>query len=81
MKAWRSKLADAEQKYIRSGEANTARRMAELRDAATEDMRIMAQNGGFLDDWQKLMICQRQDLQHKNRLKQRLVETLQLISW
>ncbi|MGT5185360.1 DNA transfer protein [Escherichia coli] len=53
MKAWRSKLADAEQKYIRSGEANTARRMAELRDAATEDMRIMAQNGGFLDDWQK----------------------------
>ncbi len=53
MKAWRSKLADAEQKYIRSGEANTARRMAELRDAATEHMRIMAQNGGFLDDWQK----------------------------
>lgn len=51
MKAWRGKLADAEQKYIRSGEANMARRMGELRDAATEDMRAMAQNGGFLDQW------------------------------
>ena len=51
MKAWRGKLADAEQKYIRSGEANMARRMGELRDAATEDMRIMAQNGGFIDQW------------------------------
>lgn len=51
MKAWRGKLADAEQKYIRSGESNMARRMSELRDAATEDMRIMAQNGGFIDQW------------------------------
>ena len=51
MKAWRGKLADAEQKYIRSGESNMARRMGELRDAATEDMRSMAQNGGFLDQW------------------------------
>ncbi|QLZ60926.1 DNA transfer protein [Citrobacter freundii] len=51
MKAWRGKLADAEQKYIRSGEANMARRMGELRDAATEDMRGMAQSGGFIDQW------------------------------
>lgn len=51
MKAWRGKLADAEQKYIRSGEANMARRMGELRDAATEDMRAMAQKGGFIDQW------------------------------
>jgi hypothetical protein len=51
MKAWRGKLADAEQKYIRSGESNMARRMGELRDAATEDMRSMAQSGGFLDKW------------------------------
>lgn len=51
MKAWRGKLADAENKYTRSGEASTARRMGELRDAATEDMRAMAQNGGFLDQW------------------------------
>ncbi|WON77585.1 DNA transfer protein [Serratia sp. UGAL515B_01] len=51
MKAWRGKLADAEQKYIRSGEANMARRMGELRDAATEDMRIMAEKGGFIDQW------------------------------
>lgn len=51
MKAWRGKLADAEQKYIRSGESNMARRMGELRDAATEDMRLMAQKGGFIDQW------------------------------
>lgn len=51
MKSWRGKLADAEQKYIRTGEANMARRMGELRDAATEDMRTMAQKGGFLDQW------------------------------
>nr|DAN88433.1 MAG TPA: hypothetical protein [Caudoviricetes sp.] len=51
MKTWRGKLADAEQKYIRSGEADTARRMAELRDAATEDMRMIAQKGGFIDQW------------------------------
>lgn len=51
MKAWRGKLADAEQKYIRSGESNMARRMGELRDAATEDMKAMAQSGGFLDQW------------------------------
>lgn len=51
MKAWRGKLADSEQKYIRSGESNMARRMGELRDAATEDMRSMAQSGGFLDQW------------------------------
>lgn len=51
MKAWRGKLADAEQKYIRSGEANMARRMGELRDAATEDMRLMAQKGDFIDQW------------------------------
>ncbi len=51
MKVWRGKLADAEQKYIRSGEANAARRMGELRDAATEDMRLMAEKGGFIDQW------------------------------
>ncbi|KZR10494.1 hypothetical protein [Klebsiella aerogenes] len=51
MKAWRGKLADAEQKYIRSGESNMARRMGELRDAATEDMKTMAKSGGFLDQW------------------------------
>lgn len=51
MKAWRGKLADAEQKYIRSGEANMARRMGELHDAATEDMRLMAQKGDFIDQW------------------------------
>lgn len=51
MKTWRGRLADAEQKYIRSGESNMARRMGELRDAATEDMKTMAQSGGFLDQW------------------------------
>lgn len=53
MKAWRSKFADAEQKYKRSGEANAARRAGEIRRAITDDMRTMAENGGFLDDWQK----------------------------
>ncbi|HGF2725210.1 DNA transfer protein [Escherichia coli] len=53
MKAWRAKFADAEQKYKRSGEANAARRAGEIRRAITDDMRTMAKNGGFLDDWQK----------------------------
>lgn len=53
MKAWRAKFADAEQKYIRSGEANAARRAGEVRRAITEDMKIMAGSGGFLDDWTK----------------------------
>ncbi|EFE7070000.1 DNA transfer protein [Escherichia coli] len=53
MKAWRAKFADAEQKYKRSGEANAARRAGEIRRAITDDMRTMAENGGFLDDWQK----------------------------
>lgn len=51
MKAWRAKFADAEQKYIRSGEANAARRAGEVRAAITEDMRMMADQGGFLDSW------------------------------
>lgn len=53
MKAWRAKFADAEQKYIRSGEANAARRAGEVRAGITEDMRIMADQGGFLDAWTK----------------------------
>ncbi|HDX9403871.1 TPA: DNA transfer protein [Escherichia coli] len=53
MKAWRAKFADAEQKYKRSGEANAARRAGEIRRAITDDMRTMAENGGFFDDWQK----------------------------
>ncbi len=53
MKAWRAKFADAEQKYKRSGEANAARRAGEIRRAITDDMRTMAENGGFLDDWTK----------------------------
>ncbi len=53
MKAWRAKFADAQQKYKRSGEANAARRAGEIRRAITDDMRTMAENGGFLDDWQK----------------------------
>ncbi|HBE7875911.1 TPA: DNA transfer protein [Escherichia coli] len=53
MKAWRAKFADAEQKYKRSGEANAARRAGEIRRAITDDMRTMAENGGFLNDWQK----------------------------
>lgn len=51
MKAWRAKFADAEQKYIRSGEANAARRAGEVRRAITDDMRKMAEQGGFIDDW------------------------------
>ncbi len=51
MKAWRAKFADAEQKYIRSGEANAARRAGEVRRAITDDMRSMAEQGGFIDDW------------------------------
>lgn len=51
MKAWRAKFADAEQKYIRNGEANAARRAGEIRRAITDDMRVMAEQGGFLDDW------------------------------
>lgn len=53
MKAWRAKFADAEQKYIRSGEANAARRAGEVRRAITDDMRTMSEQGGFLDDWTK----------------------------
>lgn len=53
MKAWRAKFADAEQKYIRSGEANAARRAGEVRSGITEDMRVMADQGGFLDSWTK----------------------------
>lgn len=53
MKAWRAKFADAEQKYKRSGEANAARRAGEIRRAITDDMRTMAEGGGFLDDWTK----------------------------
>ena len=53
MKAGRAKFADAEQKYKRSGEANAARRAGEIRRAITDDMRTMAENGGFLDDWKK----------------------------
>ncbi|HFZ8784252.1 TPA: DNA transfer protein [Salmonella enterica subsp. enterica serovar Mgulani] len=53
MKAWRAKFADAEQKYKRSGEANAARRAGGIRRAITDDMRTMAENGGFFDDWQK----------------------------
>ncbi len=51
MKAWRAKFADAEQKYIRGGEANAARRAGEVRRAVTDDMRNMAEQGGFIDDW------------------------------
>lgn len=65
MKAWRAKFADAEQKYKRSGEANAARRAGEMRRAITDDMRTMAENGGFFDDWQKLMICLKRDYPHK----------------
>lgn len=53
MKAWRAKFADAEQKYMRSGEANAARRAGEIRRAITDDMRTIADKGGFLDDWMK----------------------------
>lgn len=53
MKAWRAKFADAEQKYIRTGEANAARRAGEVRRAITDDMRGMAEQGGFLDQWNK----------------------------
>ncbi|EBP6733579.1 DNA transfer protein, partial [Salmonella enterica subsp. enterica] len=44
---------DAEQKYMRSGEANAARRAGEIRRAITDDMRTIADKGGFLDDWMK----------------------------
>jgi hypothetical protein len=53
MKAWRAKFADAEQKYIRTGEANAARRAGEVRRAITDDMRGMAEQGGFVDEWSK----------------------------
>ncbi|GAA0510833.1 DNA transfer protein [Tatumella terrea] len=51
MKAWRAKFADAEQKYIRGGESNAARRAGEVRRAITDDMQSLAQRGGFLDSW------------------------------
>lgn len=70
MKAWRAKFADAEQKYKRSGEANAARRAGEIRRAITDDMRTMAENGGFLDDWKKA-----NDLS-KARLSARRVQSL-----
>lgn len=53
MKAWRAKFADAEQKYRRGGEANAARRAGEVRRAITDDMKTMAEKGGFLDDWNR----------------------------
>ncbi|QBY44124.1 DNA transfer protein [Arsenophonus nasoniae] len=53
MKAWRAKFADAAEKYSRRGEANAARRAGEVRQAITQDMQKMAQQGGFLEDWTK----------------------------
>ncbi|HGJ5856276.1 DNA transfer protein, partial [Arsenophonus nasoniae] len=53
MKAWRAKFADAAEKYSRKGEANAARRAGEIRQAITQDMQKMAQQGGFLEDWTK----------------------------
>lgn len=53
MKSWRSKFADAAEAYKKSGKKNAARKAGEIRNAITEDMRTMAQEGGFLDDWVK----------------------------
>ncbi|HIE4798956.1 TPA: lytic transglycosylase domain-containing protein [Serratia marcescens] len=53
MKEWRAKIADEEQVHIRKGRANAARKAVELRRAITEDMRTMAEKGGFLNDWAK----------------------------
>lgn len=53
MKSWRGKFADIEQKAIRGGEANAARVAGQIRNAITEDMKVMSQKGGFLDDWTK----------------------------
>ncbi|EHU9109554.1 lytic transglycosylase domain-containing protein [Escherichia coli] len=53
MKAWRAKFADAEQANIRAGKANAARTAGEMRRAITDDMRAMADKGGFLPEWQK----------------------------
>lgn len=53
MKAWRAKFADAEQANTRAGKANAARIAGEMRRAITDDMRIMAEKGNFLTEWQK----------------------------
>lgn len=53
MKAWRAKFADAEQANIRAGKANAARIAGEMRRAITDDMRVMAEKGNFLPEWQK----------------------------
>lgn len=53
MKAWRANFADAEQANIRAGKANAARIAGEMRRAITDDMRVMAEKGNFLPEWQK----------------------------
>lgn len=53
MKSWRGKFADIEQKANRNGEVNAARVAGQIRSAITEDMKSMAQKGGFLDEWTK----------------------------
>ncbi|WP_438288490.1 DNA transfer protein [Edwardsiella tarda] len=53
MKSWRAKFADAAESYKKSGKKNAARKAGEVRNAITEDMRTMAEDGGFLDDWLK----------------------------
>nr|WP_245677568.1 hypothetical protein [Candidatus Arsenophonus triatominarum] len=61
MKAWRAKFSDAAEKYSRRGEANAARRAGEVRQAITQDMQKMAQQGGFLKTGRKLMNYLRQE--------------------
>ncbi|HHR6568588.1 TPA: hypothetical protein ACS781_000020 [Providencia alcalifaciens] len=53
MKEWRGELSDSIGSAIKAGKPNRARKIKLVRDALTEDMRVMSSKYGFLDDWEK----------------------------
>ncbi|MFS1564176.1 MAG: hypothetical protein ACL7AX_12270 [Candidatus Arsenophonus phytopathogenicus] len=53
MKEWRGELSDSIGTAIRAGKDNRARKITLVKEALTEDMRIMSSKYGFLDDWEK----------------------------
>lgn len=53
MKEWRGELSDSIGSAIKAGKSNRARKIKLVRDALTEDMRVMSSKYGFLDDWEK----------------------------
>ncbi|MBX6952745.1 hypothetical protein EX226_18935, partial [Providencia rettgeri] len=60
MKEWRGELSDSIGSAIKAGKPNRARKITLVRDALTEDMRVMSSKYGFLDDWEKANNLSRQ---------------------